>query len=158
MYKASADDRGTVQALAQDLDEAQETGGIAFKLSDRAETCSMPAALYYEVLSFFVMRLEPGQIHSHISLSPSPHSEPLSPQALFFDHVVVDHNQFAASQRSGSAADALVAVNINGALWVGELLDIFVINQAVTGLNRFGHMRWLVPSKVNLENTMWNPL
>lgn len=26
MYKASADDRGTVQALAHELDEAQEAG------------------------------------------------------------------------------------------------------------------------------------
>jgi len=28
MYRASADDRGTVQALAQDLDEAQEAGKL----------------------------------------------------------------------------------------------------------------------------------
>lgn len=158
MYKASADDRGTVQALAQELDEAQETGGVSFKLSDRGETGLIPSSLYFEVFRHFQERLAPGTIYSYIALPPSPQSQPLLCRATFFDHVIVDHNQFAASRRSGSTADSLVGVNINEVLQVGELLDIFVINQPVTGLHHFGHMRWMVPSEISLVNTIWDSL
>lgn len=33
MYRASADDRGTVQALAQELDQAQEEGSLLRSLN-----------------------------------------------------------------------------------------------------------------------------
>lgn len=178
MYRASADDRGTLQSLAQELDEAQETGklsfkilrlsvmidflegGITFKLGNRAETRNMPQPLYYLVLEHFRLRLGDGIIHSLITLPPNPRSEPLHLQAVFFDQVIVDYNQFSALSRSTSVADSLVAVRIPGSQhpWVGELLDIFVVDQRATGLHHFGHVRWLVPSTVNLQGTIWQHL
>jgi hypothetical protein len=111
MYRASADDRGTVQALAQDLDEATP---------------------------------------------PTPTSQPLLLQAAFFDYVVIDQNQFSASRRSASCTDSLVAArtNVSGRLWVGELVDIFVIKQTAMGIHRLGHVRWFVPSKVDTAGVL----
>ncbi|KAF8066846.1 hypothetical protein FPV67DRAFT_1670313 [Lyophyllum atratum] len=141
MYRASADDGGTVQALAQDLDAAQEDGGVAFRLSNRAETAS------------------PGTIHSHIALPPSPQSCALQSVATFFDYVVIDQNQYLSSRRTGSVADSLIAASFFDGqqyrLWVGELLDILVVNQPAIGQHRFGYVRWYVPCNISLVGTAW---
>ncbi|KAJ3500582.1 hypothetical protein NLJ89_g9730 [Agrocybe chaxingu] len=160
LYKASADDRGTVQALAQELDEAQETGGIQFQLSARSQTMGMPDDLYYQVLKHFTLRLEPGAIRSYISTTNVASSQPLNNIAVFFDHVVIDQNRYGASRRMAGSADCFIAVSVsNGTaerLWVGELLDIFALEQAVLGgLHRFGHVRWLVPAQEASQGTIW---
>lgn len=122
----------------------------------RAENMPMPNDLYYKVLNHFQTILEPGTLHSHLALPPTPTSQPLLPQAAFFDHVIINQNQFSASRRSVSYADAVVAVRINGQLWVGELVDIFVIKQMVVGVHRLGHVHWFKPSKVDTINTVWD--
>jgi hypothetical protein len=91
-----------------------------------------------------------------LALPPTPTSQPLLPQAAFFDHVIINQNQFSASRRSVSYADAVVAVRINGQLWVGELVDIFVIKQMVVGVHQLGHVHWFKPSKVDTINTVWD--
>ncbi|KAJ7834061.1 hypothetical protein B0H14DRAFT_2591119 [Mycena olivaceomarginata] len=47
MYNATADDRGTVQALARELDAVGEDGGITFQLSTRAEIAQLDPAQAY---------------------------------------------------------------------------------------------------------------
>lgn len=162
MYRASDDDRGTLQSLVHEVDDAQELGGIRFKLSDRAETMSMSQELYYSVLGHFRVRLPVGSIHSQAEVAPTPRSVPLRSRALFFDHVIVDHNQYAASTRTNRPANSLVAVSIatgsNRQLWVGELQEIFVIDQPSLGIHHFGHVKWLVPSRTTTAGTVWATL
>ncbi|KAF8057435.1 hypothetical protein FPV67DRAFT_1677229 [Lyophyllum atratum] len=159
MYKASADDRGTVQALSRELDEAQEDEGITFKLSQRAENASMPSNLYYLVLRHFVARLPDVPLHSHISLPSNPLSKPFYPQATFFDHVIINHQRFTSSRRSGASADALIAVQVGDTpvprLWIGELQDIFLVNQESVGMHRFGRVRWFRPAEIDVNGTVW---
>ena len=116
----------------------------------------MPNDLYYKVLNHFQTILAPGSLHSHLAMPPTPTSQPLLPQAAFFDNVIIDQNQFSASRRSASYADAVVALRINGQLWVGELMDIFVIKQTVIGMHRLGHVHWFVPAKIDLVDTVWH--
>ncbi|KAF7366659.1 hypothetical protein MSAN_00923800 [Mycena sanguinolenta] len=47
MYRASADDHGTVQALSRELDAAREDDGIKFELSSRSEITVLPSHVYF---------------------------------------------------------------------------------------------------------------
>ncbi|KZP25085.1 hypothetical protein FIBSPDRAFT_888248 [Athelia psychrophila] len=100
------------------------------------------------------------ELHSLIALAPSATSKVLLPHAHFFDHVVVNNHRYMASSRATQArlADALIAVRIsnNGAVWVGELQDIFLVNQPAVGVHYFGRVRWLKPVEFDISNTLWH--
>jgi hypothetical protein len=100
------------------------------------------------------------ELHSHIAIAPSPSSKALLPQATFFDHVVIEHRRYLASSRAVRDADSLVAIRTsnNGSIWVGELRDIFTINQPAFGLYRFGRMRWFRRVEFDTSNTIWAQL
>lgn len=136
--------------------------GIKFKLSTRAEKKQMPSDLYQLLLSHFRARDPMLELHSLIALAPSATSKVLLPHAHFFDHVVVNNHRYMASSRATQArlADALIAVRIsnNGAVWVGELQDIFLVNQPAVGVHYFGRVRWLKPVEFDISNTLWHQL
>lgn len=179
MHRASADDRGTVQSLSQELDTAWEDGmlltylfsgvalnlhtytntsdGICSKLSTRASFSAIPADLYSAIFTHLWVRLPDLEFHSHLALAPSTTSVPLTNQATFFDHVILDNKRCLASSRSSrGSADSLVAVCTSAShIWVGELCDIFVINQPQIGAHRFGRMCWFAPFEHDLTGTIW---
>ncbi|KII93303.1 hypothetical protein PLICRDRAFT_100818 [Plicaturopsis crispa FD-325 SS-3] len=162
MYRASADDRGTVQALARESDEAQEDEGISFLLSTHSQKLRLPDTLYYKLLQHFRSRRPDLQIHSHIVQAPHPQSQPLLSHAIFFDYVVVNHHRYRAASRASAVSDSFVGVRMGdhpGApFWVGILRDIFVIEQPAVGLHRYGYVEWLRPLALDLSGTVWDEL
>jgi hypothetical protein len=111
------------------------------------------------LLEHLQTRMPHLQLHSHITLAPSPLSRPLLAKANFFDHVVIGGQKYAASTRTTNTSESLVAVSTSalGQVWVGELQYIFSINQDVIGCHRFGKVKWYIPFPVE-ENTVWNQL
>lgn len=120
----------------------------------------MPNDLYNHVLTHLRIRQMGMDLHSHIQLAPSPTSKPLMPLAWFFDHVVVDNQCYMASSRATRVSEALIAVrtSANGTIWVGELQDIFMIEQALVGTHHFGRVRWFKPAAFDISNTVWHQL
>lgn len=173
MYQATADDRGTVQALARELDSVNEDGkyimpslirkwyqlkyligGIQFSLSSRSNSAYMDERLYTKVLQYFRPRFI-LPIRSHLTLG-TPESIPLLPTVTFFDYTVISQRRYWASSRNNNIANSLIAVTTGPhQVHVGELQDIFVIDQPALGLHRLGHVRWLVPSTVDLQGSAW---
>lgn len=161
LRRASDDDRGTVQSLAQDLDDAHEGGGVTFRLSTRATKGIMAKSLYFKVFKWLQMRLPPGTIHHNMSLAPMPGSHEFSARALFFDHVVVNQTQYFAWNRANRPANAVVGVKVlreggSTIINVGELLDIFGFEHPGYGVVRLGHMRWYSPlATTDTAGTIW---
>jgi len=117
----------------------------------------MPSELYSLVLRHFADRLGLGKIHSQITLPTQPSRRPLISQAVFFDHVTIDQDQYASLRRHQSRADSTVAISVGvGRHWVGELQDIFLLDQPSTGRAMFGRVRWFSP--VDSENALWRQL
>ncbi|KAJ7743945.1 hypothetical protein DFH07DRAFT_777271 [Mycena maculata] len=158
MYRASADDRGTVQALARDLEAAREDEGIKFQLSTRSEIAMLPSHAYFALLRHLCFRFPNLVLHSYLSRTSPTNSVPLLPKGVLFDHVVVNHTQYTASSRAASEAGSLVAVRSGGRFWVGELQDICAVEQQgiAIGIFRFGYMQWFRRSDINLDGTVWN--
>lgn len=175
MQKATADDRGTVQYLAQELENVHENGeaarfvrnsipglmrcsdGIQFQLSTRSAVQEMPPELYSTVLRHFKLRLPDLNIRSW--LAPAQNGVdglPLHPSAVFFEHAIVRQVKYVAGRHLKNAADSIVCVQIPGlSVWVGELLDIFAITQPGLGTHRFGRVRWMRPLALDVSNTIW---
>ena len=135
------------------------SAGVSFCLSTRSAHLAIPTELYYILLRHLQTRMPHLQLHSHITLAPSPSSRPLLARASFFDHVVIRGQRFAASTRTTNTSESLVAVSTSalGQTWVGELQYIFSIDQDVIGCHRFGKVKWYIPFAVE-ENTVWNQL
>ncbi|KAJ7816338.1 hypothetical protein B0H13DRAFT_1923633 [Mycena leptocephala] len=145
MYRATDDDRGTVQALARELDAAQE---------DAPE-------LYFALLSHLQIRLPNARLHSFVELAPSPDSLVLEPHGILFNYVIVRHARYLASSRASHPYNSFIAVRSSAALnaltWVGELQSIVAIEQPGSKtIHRFGFMRWFRPATVALVGTVWS--
>ncbi|KAJ7170889.1 hypothetical protein C8R43DRAFT_1120617 [Mycena crocata] len=159
MYRATDNDRGTVQALARDLDSVNLDAGVIFQLSPQAENGKLPLNIYTCVLQHLQIRLTHVQLHSYLSISPSPESRTLFPNTLFFDYAVVRNRRYLASHRSSTNASSLIAVHTSSApganLWLAELLSVFAIKQDTIGTQKFSHVRWFRPSTTSLTGTIW---
>lgn len=128
--------------------------GMMFQSSTRSTKAPMPHDLYYRVLTHLQTCLPNIELHSHIALSLSLTRIPLLSQTTFFDHVIIDQERYTASSRAVSAAGALVAMHTSshGGYWVGELHDIFVINQPAFGIQHFGWMCWFQHIEFDTSN------
>ncbi|KAJ7864719.1 hypothetical protein B0H13DRAFT_2237002 [Mycena leptocephala] len=163
MYHATADDRGTVQALARDLDTAQEDGGIDFQLSTRAEKGQLSPELYFCILRHLQIRLPNVKLHSFVEHAPSSDSLMLEPHGILFNDVIVRRSRYLASSRSPHPYTSLIAVRTSAAndaqTWVGELRSIVAIEQPGTKtVHRFGFVRWFRPTTTELGSTVWSQL
>ncbi|KAF7348324.1 hypothetical protein MSAN_01786200 [Mycena sanguinolenta] len=161
MYNATDDDRGTVQALARELDAARQDEGIDFELSTRSEKAQLYPELYFCVLRHLQIRLPNIQLHSFVELAPSADSVVLDPAAIHFNHVIVRHSRFYASSRASHPYSSFAVVQLSNApnaqTWVGELRSIFAVQQPGSKiLHRFGHMRWFRPATAPLDGTVWS--
>lgn len=175
MMKASADDRGTVQSLAQDLDAAQENGmchlydvpnvvdqhfpaGIRLKMSSRVDIVDMSPDLYAAVLNHMKMQW-PLLRFCHELTYPIPEDNiPLRGSAAFFDHAVIKQQKFLASRRINHTNNSLICVQMDeqGSIRVADLQDIIMVSQYPIGQHLLGHVRWLNPLTVDLSDTVWD--
>ncbi|TFY72264.1 hypothetical protein EVG20_g747 [Dentipellis fragilis] len=162
MYKATADDRGTVQALAWEIEEQNvdgafsshllvfrnshdlhTIGGVMYGISDHAVELYMQADLYQQVLQYLQLRM--FHVRSHMVLGPGV---PLLPKMTMFDYVVISQRRYWASTRNNNLANSLVAVATGpGQFVVGKLTRLFAISQPhVSPANIYlGEICWLVP-------------
>lgn len=131
-----------------------------FELSARADSAIMSSMLYGMVLQYLRMRNPVLQLHSHLAISPDPMSLPLSPMALFFDHVVIHRHRYKASNRASTDADSLIAIRhpVLGNTQVGELQDIIALGNDKIGYHRFGRVRWLRAFDMAATAAVWNDL
>ncbi|KAG2046041.1 hypothetical protein BDR06DRAFT_977775 [Suillus hirtellus] len=137
MLKASAEERGTVAALAalsKELDEVNADAGEVYALSPR----------HQPVIS---------------------HSIPLRCEATFFDYVVIKGKQYYASHMVGYNSSSLVHAvmpDLHGEgsqEAYGEVLEVFQLDQDIhfTGESMwFAHMQWFKPW--NGSSTGWEDL
>ncbi|EDR11390.1 uncharacterized protein LACBIDRAFT_323939 [Laccaria bicolor S238N-H82] len=131
MFDATADDRGTVQALARDLEEHHKDDGVIFSLSPRFERREMDSGLYAAVLRHVSILFPHLKLRSLIVTNPTSDSIPLMKEAFFFDYAVVNQCRYLASKRARNSMNSLVKVFISEA---GETWDIFV---------GFVHFEWI---------------
>ncbi len=181
MLTAAADDRGTLHGLAQDLDRTYEDckssthmthwqatntsicliAGKPFELSTRSSREPCPVDLYFALLRHLQIRQPMQQFHSILTLVPSPSSTLIPNLATFFDYIVVAGHRYHASRRAVSSRNslALVQTSSNGrSNWGGEIVDIFMFEQAGVGLVYLAAMRWFHPSAINISDTPWASL
>ncbi|KAJ7583887.1 hypothetical protein C8J56DRAFT_1166808 [Mycena floridula] len=167
MYKASADDRGTVQNLARDLDEVNEDAGTTYRFSPRFERTALPNAIYYTLLDHLQTQNPTFLIHSHINTSPRPQSRVLAPQAILYDYVVVNGWRYCSSFRNPATNDALIAVHNSSDPaadpWLGELQSIFSTESDFHPIPHkrkvvlcYGFVRWFRSSPLDLKDTIWH--
>jgi hypothetical protein len=183
MFSASADDRGTVQALAKELDEAQMDGGfvcidgrdwhltvlrftfvdgIAYSLSPRFTSTQMTSEMYHLVLRYLSALYPAANLRSLNHPSPAPGSVPLPNAAWFFDYVVLQGRRYSSSSRTTNRANSMVQafVSDRGDTCVGELINIIHIEVNEDHKYVLGHFRWLHPfSELGIDpaQTIWGP-
>ncbi|OCH87011.1 hypothetical protein OBBRIDRAFT_851644 [Obba rivulosa] len=110
MFKASSNDHGTLQALAQEVDEQTEDAMLNLNLSPRYSAESLPQHVYFAFLHY-LRKARPGLIfHSMIALNTNPDSVRVQDRALLFDYVVVNGKHFYASSHSSKRAESLIAI------------------------------------------------
>lgn len=118
----------------------------------------MPSDLYTIVLRHFRLRLPQVNIRSWLApAEPGVASVPLQKTAQFFDHVIVDQVKYIASRQLQNRADPVICVRnpVSQELWVGELLDIFAVDQPAIGTHHFGRVRWMRPKEIDVSEGVW---
>ncbi|KAJ7749137.1 hypothetical protein B0H16DRAFT_1461303 [Mycena metata] len=161
MYRATADDRGTIQALARQLDKAQEDGGIDFQLSAKFSVGAISDIAFAQALSALRICLPLLNIRPSITLPNPIHavSVPLFNQMNRFPFAILSNRRYYASQHSKTPYDSYVLVRThaipNVTEWAGELQEIFVVDQPQIGIHRYGFVRWFVPENALIRDTVW---
>ena len=178
MYTASNDDRGTVQALARELEEVHQDGtlhlltirpcsspahhcsdDVLYQLSPRHEVSELNSKMYHALLRHVNMIYPTLDIRSFMD-APSATSMPLVATAVVFDSVVIRGSRFRASRRSQNAHGSLVEVALDGTgrTGVGELTDILLVEQPHCGTLTLGVIKWLSPLQIDIHETVWQKL
>ncbi len=137
--------------------------GINFQLSIRAEHQDLPLDTYLPLITHLNQRFAELSLHSYLALNTSRDSIMLSPHATLFDHVIIHGMRYWPRSHTTSLENSLVAVRMSdlptSLLHVGKLASIFSVNQTdIGGRHRFGCVRWLKPSTVDLRGTVWQSL
>lgn len=182
MFGATADDRGTVQALARELDEANLDGKSKYFLpldllilnfldSDAVVYQTSPlygygrlnAGLYIDILSYLNRVFPEAHIRDYRDMSKGPGWVPLPPDATFLDYIVMNGRRYSASSRSKSPKNSWVTAIVSAAAetCVGELLDIINVQVSPTQQYVLGHFRWLGgigDTDLDLAGTIWDSL
>ncbi|KAI1783783.1 hypothetical protein LXA43DRAFT_1067338 [Ganoderma leucocontextum] len=159
MLTAASDDRGTLQGLAQDLEDAHQDDGIQFTLSVRASREHLAADTYHHFIYLHQTRRPLEQFHSILSLAPSPTSILVPNIATSFDYAVIHGHRYHASQRSPSSRNSLALIRTSnaGSLWAGEVMQILLFEHGpVLGSQYLASMRWFRPSSTPIAETPWS--
>ncbi|KAG6819078.1 hypothetical protein H0H93_015717 [Arthromyces matolae] len=159
MYRTTADDRGTVQTLAKDLNSIDEDGGIKFQLSSRYLTREIPYETYARLLRHFQFQFPMLSLRSHLTpASGIAATIALCTTFTIFDYVIIAHRRYLASSRCNSPENSLIAVSVGGhrQVAVAELVNIFVFEQEQLGRHILGHVRWLPQASMPANRAFWN--
>lgn len=178
MHDATADNRGTLQQLARELDEARQDGmslpnlcddlrpttyvyvfveSIALQLSPRFSRDHMPDELYHLFLAQLQMRLPLQRFHHDLAVPDDPTSIAVPNIAHFFDYAIISGSRYYAARRTTSLANSLAIVRVSesGDVWVAKILDIVAYNSPPVPHQLFAHVQWLSPAPLTFEGTAW---
>ncbi|EMD33478.1 hypothetical protein CERSUDRAFT_57200 [Gelatoporia subvermispora B] len=158
MFKTSSDDRGTLQALSQDLDTAAEDAMATLAFSTRSSLGTLPTDVYFRFLHYLRHSRPSLHFHSAFAVTSDPCSVVVSNEAVVYDYVVVNGKHFYSSSRAPRSAESLIAVFPIGSdahYRVGELTHAFRVMQAGVGEYLVGHVRWFKSCELQQENTPW---
>ncbi|KAI0363300.1 hypothetical protein BV20DRAFT_1058164 [Pilatotrama ljubarskyi] len=161
MQQATSDHRGTLQQLAEEIDELYMDENVACAFSPRSSRDYMDATVYYAFLAYMSARFPLVAFRSDTTISSDPASKLLVNMATFFDYVVVSGNRYYASSRSSSTASSLVLVRTSeaGTTHVGEIQHVVLYDSLESaGLARhsFVYVRWLRPLvQESFNGTCW---
>lgn len=159
MYKATNDDRGTVQALARDLDTVHPDGGIKFQLGTRSRILKkerLSLQLYQKLLAHLqlIMLDIPKPLTSYLDTRSD--GVILTNMANMYDYVIIHGRRYWTTRASSLGHNSLIAVLIDGQYYVGELLLVLLLEQQEIGRKIYGHVRWQLPaSQIDLSDTYW---
>ncbi|KAK0470420.1 uncharacterized protein EV420DRAFT_1616565 [Desarmillaria tabescens] len=158
MYKATADNCGTVQALVQESDEVYKDGDIALQMSPHSRSIKLPIDVYDSLLRHLQARFPALHLRSYFALGDAT-SLPLDPRAIIFDYAIVAQRHYWSLSHANSNANSLVAIctgSQHNDIRIGELLDIITLQQKELGVQSLGHVRWLKPANISLDHTFWS--
>ncbi|EIW62028.1 uncharacterized protein TRAVEDRAFT_35446 [Trametes versicolor FP-101664 SS1] len=159
MLDATSDNRGTLQQLAEELDEVFSDDNVSLSFSPRSATENLPTDVYFAFLAYLKRRDPLQPYHSEIAIPTDPRSKVVCNLATVFDHVVVGGHRYQAARRATTAVNSLVLVRVSptGATWIGELQDVVLYENGLTAVRElFAFVKWLRPiSNVDLNDTSW---
>ncbi|KAF8131721.1 hypothetical protein K438DRAFT_1788226 [Mycena galopus ATCC 62051] len=161
MYQATADDRGTVQALARQLDKAQEDGGFDFQLSPKFSLGAVAPAIFHLTLRNLQLHLLHMNLRSSIALpTTDAPSLPLFKKMKRFPYVIISNRRYLAAEHAKSPSDSYFMVRTHAipgsSTWVGELREIFAVDQPQVGIHYYGFIRWFVPVEPSVSSgSVW---
>lgn len=180
MVRTTTDNRGTLDQLTRELDEAYadgemfvvlhdpisnslrgSPGDIELKLSPRAERQRVPHDLYWQIVRALRATNPLQTYHTVIALPISPSSIYIPDIATFFDYAVVQGSRYLASRRTHTLPDSLVLVRTSdvGGTWAGEVQD--VVSYQADGIPHqlFAYVKWFRPLPATLcVATPWSRL
>lgn len=181
MLKATTDNRGTLQQLAEELDEEFHDGklllrfevvailiselrgsklkdNVALSFSPRSARERMPNVVYFAFLAYMNARYPLQPYHSEIALPTNPLSKLLPNIATVFDYAIIGGQRYHAACRAPTSVNSLALVRISGAgaTWVGETQHIVLYEDVDAGVREvFAYVRWLRPATSSLTGTPW---
>ncbi|RDX44514.1 hypothetical protein OH76DRAFT_1096263 [Lentinus brumalis] len=161
MFEATADNRGTLQQLAQELEVAyaDADGNASFRLSSQTTRSRMPAELYWQLVIYLKDRNPFQEFHSIVACPRTSTSILIADEAQHYNHITLNGHTYHASRRSRSSKDSFALIQTSGGAgltWAGEIVDIFSYD--VPGIQRrlVVHVKWLRPRRgLSLQGTPW---
>ncbi|KAH9853068.1 hypothetical protein C2E23DRAFT_917465 [Lenzites betulinus] len=181
MMEASSDNRGTLQQLAQELEEQHEDGlyttvlfnvvltdlhapelidNIGMSFSPRSSREALSTKIYFQFVAWMNTRFPEQPFHSDVALTTNPRSRRLANMATVFDYAIVAGHRYHAAHRSMTNVNSLALCRVSGtgATWVGEIQDIVLYIDDTCGIrDYFAHVLWLRRSAASLSDTPWAP-
>ncbi|KAI0628591.1 hypothetical protein C8Q77DRAFT_1162009 [Trametes polyzona] len=158
LQDASLDHRGTLQQLANELDDTHRDDGVTLELSPRFSTEPMDHDVYYTLLEVLRARYPSKRFHTDIALGVPDSSSLLTNRATFFDYAVVAGQRYPASARASSQTNSLAMVRVSeaGRLAVGEVRHIIMYETYGVPRQFFAFVRWFRPARCTFEGTPWH--
>ncbi|KAI0323219.1 hypothetical protein GY45DRAFT_1410608 [Cubamyces sp. BRFM 1775] len=160
MQDVTADGRGTLQQLAEDLEDMYIDDNVLLSFSPCSSREPMDRQVYYAFLTYMQARYPLQSFRSDLSLGRSPESTMLVDMATVFDYVVIAGYRYYAASRSAHMANCLALIRVSeaGRTWVGRIEHIVQYERpSVQGREMFAYVRWLrpAPNGVSLAESPW---
>ncbi|KAF6741770.1 hypothetical protein DFP72DRAFT_861523 [Ephemerocybe angulata] len=162
MFKASQDDRGTLQTLAKELDGDREDEGVSYDvLSSRHEDRELGTAEYIDILKRFQAIFGALRLRSVYDAEPPMGTRPLPIKARFLHYAVVNGRRYHASNLAESSSNSFVEVIVSDVFPVitriGELTDIIQIAVTPEECLTIGRFRWFDSVRQTIDGRVVTP-
>ncbi|KAI0634504.1 hypothetical protein C8Q77DRAFT_1073071 [Trametes polyzona] len=107
MMQATADNRGTLQQLAEELDDSYADDAVILSLSPSSSRGPLPTEAYFAFVLHMSAREPLRSYHSDIAVPKTAGSRMLPNVATSFDYVVIAGHRYSAALRATSSINSL---------------------------------------------------